>query len=574
MEKSPHQSLRSGTGQACTQCSALFEITKEDLAFYDKVSPEFGGKKYSVPPPTLCPACRWQRRIASRNERKLYHRKCDLTGKQMISMHPAGTPFPVYYITDWLGGSWDSTTYGRDMDFSRPFFEQFSEMANQVPHFNLFIDPQMDQNSEFTNCSSEAKNCYMISQAEKNEDCYYSRGINSCKNCCDCLRVHRCELCYECVNANNCYSCRYCQDCDNCNDCYFSTDLRGCKNCFGCHSLVQKEYHIFNKPVSKGEWEEKIGTLILTHSMIAQAKMQSAEFRLTVPQRAAHILQCENSTGDHITECRGSKEVFDSKNLEHCAYCNEVLNGAKDCYDYSMWGIDCELLYECNGCGYNAHHLLFSNHCWNNVSELLYCESCFPSVNNCFGCFGLQRKQYCILNKQYTKEEYEALVPKIIEHMRKLGEWGEFFPISISAYPYNDGLAQEYFPLTKKDVTARGWRWQEEKESRENYMGPPVEVPESIGGVDDEITKKILLCEITQKPYRIIAQELKLYRQLAIPLPRICPEERHRLRVTLRNPRKLWKRQCDKCQKEIETTYNLERPEIIYCEECYLATVY
>jgi hypothetical protein len=27
-------------------------------------------------------------------------------------------------------------------------------------------------------------------------------------------------------------------------------------------------------------------------------------------------------------------------------------------------------------------------------------------------------KEYCILNKQYTKEEYEILVPKIIEHMK------------------------------------------------------------------------------------------------------------------------------------------------------------
>ena len=39
------------------------------------------------------------------------------------------------------------------------------------------------------------------------------------------------------------------------------------------------------------------------------------------------------------------------------------------------------------------------------------------SVSNIFGCVGVQNKQYCILNKQYTKEEYEALVPKIIEHM-------------------------------------------------------------------------------------------------------------------------------------------------------------
>jgi hypothetical protein len=31
----------------------------------------------------------------------------------------------------------------------------------------------------------------------------------------------------------------------------------------------------------------------------------------------------------------------------------------------------------------------------------------------------LKNKSYCILNKQYTKEEYEKLVSKIIEKMMK-----------------------------------------------------------------------------------------------------------------------------------------------------------
>ena len=36
---------------------------------------------------------------------------------------------------------------------------------------------------------------------------------------------------------------------------------------------------------------------------------------------------------------------------------------------------------------------------------------------HCFGCVGFKHKQYCILNKQYTKEEYEKLVQKIIKQM-------------------------------------------------------------------------------------------------------------------------------------------------------------
>ena len=68
----------------CKQCKTSFEVTDEDRSFYDKVSPIIAGKKQSVPEPTLCPHCRQQRRLAWRNERVLYHRKCDMSGKQIV----------------------------------------------------------------------------------------------------------------------------------------------------------------------------------------------------------------------------------------------------------------------------------------------------------------------------------------------------------------------------------------------------------------------------------------------------------------------------------------------------------
>ena len=73
--------------KTCRKCQAGFPITDKDLEFYDKVSPNFGGKKYSIPSPTLCPDCRQQRRLSFRNERKLYKRKCDATGKDIVSIY-------------------------------------------------------------------------------------------------------------------------------------------------------------------------------------------------------------------------------------------------------------------------------------------------------------------------------------------------------------------------------------------------------------------------------------------------------------------------------------------------------
>jgi len=61
---------------------------------------------------------------------------------------------------------------------------------------------------------------------------------------------------------------------------------------------------------------------------------------------------------------------------------------------------------------------------------------------------GLRNKSYCIFNKQYTQEEYETLVPQLIEKMKADGEWGFFSPAAAS-FPYNDSLAMEYFPVSK-----------------------------------------------------------------------------------------------------------------------------
>ncbi len=157
--------------------------------------------------------------------------------------------------------------------------------------------------------------------------------------------------------------------------------------------------------------------------------------------------------------------------------------------------------------------------------------------------------------------------------MRKTGEWGEFFPSSLAPFSYNESLAQDYFSLSREEVARRGLAWHEDEERR-NYLGPQVQIPESIRTTDDSICGKILTCEETGKPFKIIPQELKFYREMGIPIPRKCPDQRHRERLALRNPRKLWTRQCAKCSAQVETTYAPDRSEIIYCEKCYLASVY
>jgi hypothetical protein len=220
---------------------------------------------------------------------------------------------------------------------------------------------------------------------------------------------------------------------------------------------------------------------------------------------------------------------------------------------------------------FNVHFCLYVF----NSSDLLYCENMY-SCKNCFGCSGLRNKQYCVLNKQYTKEEYEELVAEIIEHMQSLGEWGRFFPSKYSPFAYNETLASAYLPLTREDALQRGFKWKDDLDDvRDAHDSLNAEnLPKTIQEVSDDILKKTIICEKTKRVYRVVEQELKFYRLHNLPLPRRHPDVRHMERMALRNQRRLFARNCMKCQKEVMTTYSADRAETIYCEECYLKEVY
>ena len=126
--------------------------------------------------------------------------------------------------------------------------------------------------------------------------------------------------------------------------------------------------------------------------------------------------------------------------------------------------------------------------------------------------------------------------------------------------------------MEKEEVLAKGWKWNEEQE--EDAIEDPYEFPDSIQDVPDDICDRVLQCEDTKKPFKIIPKELEFLKEMELPLPRKCFMQRHKMRMALRNPRKLWDRACGKCNKRIKTTYASERPETVFCEDCYLAEVY
>ena len=425
--------MKSKTKQ-CQNCKAKFIIESEDFEFY---------KKIDVPEPTFCPDCRAQRRMAFRKEGPyFYKRKCDATGKDLISFFHPESPVKIYDQKYWWSDKWDATKYGRDYDFNKPFFEQFKELFLNVPQIAISRDAQ-SVNSDYCASSNFMKNCYLVNNSSYNEDVSYSNRVLESKDSLDLYLSNKLELCYQNIYCSNSYKLFFSNHCDSCVESAFLYDCRNCQNCFGCTNLRNKKYHIFNK--------------------------------------------------------------------------------------------------------------------------------------------------------QYTKKEYEELIPKIRKHMNKMPyidekgriyKYGEFFPFKFSPFGYNETIANEYFPLAKQQTKEQGYNWYDRPKSEYQPTVKASDLPDHIKDVDKSILKENIECDNKDCQgtgvFKIIPKEFKFYQKLNISLPRLCPDCRYRERVKKTNPLKLWHRKCqcaghysdnkvykntiehphhkDKhCSNEFETTYSPDR---------------
>jgi hypothetical protein len=541
----------------CKQCTSPFEITDADRKFYEKVQ---------TPEPTLCPPCREQRRMAFRNEMALFKRQCDLCNKDMISVHDTNTSYPVFCNDCWWSDKWDPTDYDQDYDFSRPFFNQFQELTSKVPKAGFM--QLSNENCDYNSLLAYSKNTYMSPGGYFLEDCYYCRKSQYSKDCLNGTSLDHCELVAESVNSGHCYNSHHLINCRNVSDCAYVSDSIGCKHCFMCSGLSQKEYHFKNQPLSKEEYEKKVEEELKRPS--EELLQEFLEFNKTIPKKFQNQINCQDCSGDYLQNSKNAIECYDCFDIEDCKYMCDCVN-VKDSMDLTNHDKDVELCYELSIGGETNVNVKFSV-CPCAAHDADYLIYCFYLTDS-FGCEGFHRKQsHCILNKKYKPDEYQELKGRIIEHMKSTGEYGEFFPIRLSPFCYNDTIAQTYYPITEEGANKNGWRWR--KEDPKEYQPATAELPADINEVPDSIVNEILACSDCGKNYRIIAQELKLSRKIGISLSTRCADCRLKHLFSLKNPRKLYNRQCDKCQADIQTTYSPDRPEKVYCEKCYLKEVY
>lgn len=512
----------------CQNCNQDFTIEPDDFSFYEKIG---------VPAPTFCPECRRIRRMTWRNDFTFYNRTCDATGEAIISLYAPQKDRVVYATRHWWSDAWDPMDYGRDFDFTRPFFEQFHELQKVVPLPALMNDDGVGSvNCRYTQNEAYAKNSYMVSMAWKNEDCMYSYGVSGPQaiEVVDSMDIFQSERIYESIFLNQSYDCTFCYYGATLVSSHFCLDCRNLQNCFMCVGIRDKSYCFKNEQYSKEEYLKILESYQLhTYSGQKRAKEEFELFQQTFPEREPYMINCVDSIGDGILNSKNAKYVYTARRCHNVKYF-ENGNDITDGYDMLVGGEN-ELCYE-GITPDNDRLALFSIFSYKN-NDVAYVEHCFSSTD-LFGCNGLRHKQYCILNKQYSKDEYFALKAKIIEYMKQTGEWGEFFPSKYSHFGYNETVAQDNYPLSKTEAEKQGLQWFDDLQMTKGKETLTLaSIPDSIRSTHDDITEEILVCEVTERNYRITEQELQFYRKMNLPIPRKCFFERHKERLTKRQKR-------------------------------------
>ena len=548
--------------KTCTVTGQLFEVSDAEMAMRKKLDIE--GE------PTLYPIYRFMQLAAFWQHWNFSKRKCEKTGKDIISPFSEDCPFPVWHKDEWVKNAEPPEA---DFDDSKEVFPQMWEFFHKSPIAHSFGTGC--ENCEYTDDWWFSRNCYLSHSGAKCEDVRYCYRVIGLKNCQFCVFSFESELCRDLINCHNCFQVRYAYNCLHCTDSAFLYDCRNCNNCFLSSNLRNKEYYFMNKQYTKEEYEQKMAEWDLqSRATYERATQEFKKMLLTQAwHRALYIEQCENCTGNYLENNKDCTNCYFISDAENCI--NSWRGGLKlkDLLDCVSPAFNCELTYYSSMVQSQCYDAKF---CCNIIEcqYMEYCMHCFQ-CKNCFGCCGLSGKEYYIFNKKYSPEEYKKEKARIIEAMKKTGEYGQFFPGHFAACPYNESLAGFYWPLDEATSKRYGFWYKERTSQREASCRDASEIPDRSNEASEELEQTIFWDSEFARPFQVQVADIEFANKIKTPLNNTYfaqrLQENFRMIPFDGNLRTI---QCTKCGTETETGWSKEYNERILCEECYFKEVY
>src|SRR3990167_7054908 len=431
--------------QICELTSEKWQVTQKEIDVY---------KKFQVPPLSISPNTVWKWLAYFDTGYQFWWNKHWETGQPVLTFHHPASGVRVLPDVEWHAKDFSSITYSYDS--SRPFFDQIREFEQRVP-FLATYNIKEPENS-VTLVSFGDRNSYFVN-ACSSVDSFYCVGVTQCEQSSLVFLGDRIIQSHAIVNSKGIFHSKYVRESFDCMDSAFLFDFRNCKNCFGATNKRNREYIFFNEQLSKDAYEKRMEEIDLGKRSVVETYSQKFDELLggdTVwPE--GFIEKCGDSTGEYLagaTNCHNC--YYSEKNAKDCFWAAWPISNCERCvFTLGMWSGSTDIYHSmtqpmCSG-------MKFSWRC-NQCQDCEYCMMC-QNCTNCFGCIGLNRKEFCIFNKQYSEEAYWKKLEEVKCHLLDRGEYGEFFPVLMSTAYSPECVAVEYCGATENDLKAMGGQW-------------------------------------------------------------------------------------------------------------------
>jgi len=172
---------------------------------------------------------------------------------------------------------------------------------------------------------------------------------------------------------------------------------------------------------------------------------------------------------------------------------------------------------------------------WVNIFYSYFLTHC----SYCIWCIWLKNKSYCILNKQYTKQEWEIMADKIFASMDETWILWNFFPGELNPFYFNDTIAWLIWWFKKEEVVKDWYMWRDEEIKVDIPEWSDIILTSELDNfqwydeawkwkINKEILKKVIKDE-KWNYYRIVKMEYDFLVKHNLPLPEIHWIERMKI---------------------------------------------
>lgn len=551
--------------RVCALTGEKWIMTDEEIGWY---------RKFNVPPSKLSPLARMKTLYGYFIVFDIWYNRHFENGKPIISnIHPS-TEISVLPDNEWFAK--DFSEINLKVVLNSSFFNQLYKLSRLVPRaagYN-FVPPKNslaflsfgDQDSFFVLASNSTRctSCTNVYHAEDSAECAMTYSVK--KSC-------------NILHSDRIYNSAFVRESYDCLNCYFVFDCRNCEYCFGATNQRHKKYLWFNEQLTENEWQKRFSEI----SLLSFEKRECLEKQFHELVSAAVWPQNfnngdENSTGEYLNKTIDSKDCYyistpGCRNLDHVTY------GLTDAPSHDVYlgsGIMASSdSYYSIGIS-NSSKINFALSINSECFNCEYCESCY-NCENCFGCVGLRHKKFCLLNTQYTEEEYWKVLDELKCAMLSRGEYGELPPVNFSTQVcQTSGLGVAY---GASDAECLLFGAKDIKPSDDGAEGSSLDPSffHLVSEIPDLIEDKEKVAKITwwdekmKRRFSYLLPELEIYKQLKIAPPRKHPTRRITDLYREMNMPIFFETECQKCQKIISTAKNQAYPNRkIYCHDCYL----